>query len=190
MACSALPERLARLQPAVEAGARDLRAGLDEAPAQRALLDDLDVGVDAADVGQVDVEAREVGEAAHRVERRLLLQPRLQRAQVHRRADLLQVEHGAVDALVALEVEVGVHQPAGHLGQGPRLEQDAGEHGPLGLLAVGQRARGLQRFENGHGAAGSLAGTQAGQDCKGSALKRLSTEIIYQRPYNWTQWKN
>ena len=73
----------------------DVAADVDQPPAHRALLDDLDVGVEPAEVGQVDVEAGEVGEAADRLERALLLELRLQRAQVDRRPGLLQLEHRA-----------------------------------------------------------------------------------------------
>ncbi len=168
-----LAERLVGLEAAVERRAGDVAAGLDEPAAQRALLDDLDVGVDAAEVGQVDVEAGEVGEAADGVDLRLLLQPRLERAQVDVGARRLQVEHGAVDALVALEVEVALDEPGGDGGEHLRLEQDAGEHRPLGLLAVRQRARGLQGVENGHGAAGSLAGAQAAAKARKTLLSNV-----------------
>ena len=145
-----LAQRLVGFEAAVERRAGDVAARLDEPAAERALFDDLDVGVDAAEVGQVDVEAGEVGEAADGVELRLLLQPSLQGAQVDLGAGTLKIDHRPVDALVALEVEVALHQARGHRRQHLRLEQDAGEHRPLGLVAVGQRPGRLQSFENRH----------------------------------------
>ncbi len=127
---------------AVEAGAHDLGAAAEEPAAQGTLLDDLDVALDPAEVGQVEVEAGEKGQAAHLLEAPGGLEARLQGAQVDRIAGLLQVEHGAVEELVALEVEVGGVQAAGHGGQRPRLEQHGGEHGALGFRAVRQRPRG------------------------------------------------
>jgi hypothetical protein len=143
-------ERLAGLEAAVEGGAGDVAARLDEPSPERPLLDDLDVGLDAPEVGQVDVEAREVGEAADAVEQALLLEPRLQRAQVDGRRHRLQVEHRAVDPLVPLEVEIAVDEPGGDGRQHLRLEQDAGEHRALRLFAVGKGSRGLERLEEGH----------------------------------------
>ena len=97
MACSARPSACCGVEPAVQAVAVISAAGLDQPPAQRALLDDLDVGVDPAEVGQVDVEGGEVGEAAHRLERLPLLELRLQRAQVDLDLASWQVEHRLVE---------------------------------------------------------------------------------------------
>ena len=80
-------ERLLGVDPAVEAVAGDVAADVDQPPPDRALLDDLDVVLEAAEVGEVDVEAREVGEAAGALERRLLLELRLHGAQVDRDLD-------------------------------------------------------------------------------------------------------
>ncbi len=63
-------ERGRRVDAAVEAVGGDPPAGVDQPAADRALLDDLDVGLEAAEVGQVDVEAGQVGEAAGRARAR------------------------------------------------------------------------------------------------------------------------
>ena len=78
-------ERLLRVDAAVEAVAGDIAADVDQPPPDRALLDDLDVVLEAPEVRQIDVEAGEVGEPAGALERRLLLELRLHGAQVDRR---------------------------------------------------------------------------------------------------------
>ncbi len=90
-------QRVRRVEAAVEAVARDLAADVDQPAPDRALLDDLDVVLEAAEIGQVGVEAGEVGESAGALDRSLLLEPRLQRPQVDRGVLVLQLEHRGVD---------------------------------------------------------------------------------------------
>ena len=76
------PEGGLGVEPAVQAVADDLARRLDEAPADGALLDDLDVGVDAPDVREVEVQAGQVGETTDGAELVLLLQLGLESTQV------------------------------------------------------------------------------------------------------------
>ena len=52
------------LQAAIESLGVDLRSGVEEAPPQSPFLDDLDVGVDPAEIGQIHLERGEVRNAA------------------------------------------------------------------------------------------------------------------------------
>ena len=97
---------LLRHQTAVEAIAGDGAARLDQAPADRALLDDLDVVLEPTEIRQLQVETRQIGHAADRVESVLLLESRLDRPQVDFGVGLLHLEHRAVDGAIALGVEV------------------------------------------------------------------------------------
>ncbi len=102
IACSACPSASCASRPP----SRQLRMicpdSLDQPPADRALLDDLDVGVDPPDVRQVEVEPGQVGEAADPLEL-----PRCSSCawRVRRSistCSLLEVEHRLVEDLVAL----------------------------------------------------------------------------------------
>ena len=58
IACSARPSAACASRPPSRQSRMICPRGWDQPPADRALLDDLDVGVDPPDVGQVEVEAR------------------------------------------------------------------------------------------------------------------------------------
>ncbi len=137
-----------RVEPAVEAVPGDVATDLDQAPPHRPLLDDLDVGLDPSEIGQIDVEGREVGEPAGLLQLRRLLQRRLQGADVGRDLLLLQVEHRLIDEPVALVVEVVDRQAGGNRRQQPRVEQRRGEHGALGLFALRQRRLGGEALDH------------------------------------------
>ncbi len=146
-------QRLLRDQPAVETVAGDGAAGLDQPPADRALLDDLDVGVEPPQIGQVDVERRRDRRAPPTPSRCLRLSSCA--CSVRRSTSVpgcLQVEHRLVDHAVALGVEILRRQPRRDRRDQARIEQHAGEHRTLGLLAVRDVLGRLQRFD--HDAAG------------------------------------
>src|SRR6185295_2031026 len=122
--------------------------GVDQPAADRALLDDLDVGVDPAEIRQVEVEARDVGDAAGLLELPLLLELRLHRPQVDADLLLLQLEHDPVEDLVPVPVEVLRPQAPGDRRQLRRVEHHPGEHGALGLLALRQGLRWAESVEH------------------------------------------
>src|SRR6185295_7666652 len=142
------PERGGGLEPAVQAVFDDPRRGVDQPAADRALLDDLDVGVDPAEIRQVEVEARDVGDAAGLLELPLLLELRLHRPQVDADLLLLELEHDPVEDLVPVAVEVLRPQAPGDRRQLRRVEHHPGEHGALGLLALRQGLRWAESFEH------------------------------------------
>ena len=143
-----LAQGLLRVETAVQAVARDVAADVDQPAPYRALLDDLDVRLEAPEVGQVDVEASHVADAPGILELVPVLELRLQRAQVDRRVVLLQLEHRRVETAMAVGEEVVGLQATGDGRQQTGIEQDGGEHGALGLFTVRQRLRRLEQIEH------------------------------------------
>ena len=140
IACSARPRAPVASRPPSRQSRMIRPRGLDQPPADRALLDDLDVGVDAAEVGQVEVEAGEVGEAADAVELPLLLELGLQGAQVDlgaaRPAGRASPGRGAGGARGRSPRRAAARRCVGSTRGSSRTR---GEHRPLRLLAVRQR---------------------------------------------------
>ena len=137
---------VSRLETAVERRPVDRRAGIDQAPAQGPFLDDLDVGVDPAEVGQIHLQRGQIRHPAGGVELASLLQPRLYRPEVDRAVRLLKREHRLVQQSMPLEVVV-LRLQAGRGGrQVPvGVEQNRGQHRALRLLAVRQTVCFLDR---------------------------------------------
>ncbi len=133
---------------AIQAVAGDVATDIDQPPPDGALLDDLDVVLEATEIRQVDVQAGEVRQAAGTLEGGLLLEFRLHGAQVDRDLVLLQLEHDAVDQPVALGVEVLRLEPPGDRGQQTRIEQHRRQHGALRFLALRHRFLGLEELEH------------------------------------------
>ena len=127
-------------QASVQAVAGDVAAGLNQPASHRAFFDDLDVAFEAAEIGKGQVEAGEIGHATDDVELVLLLERRLQRAQIDLRVGLLDLEHRAVDGAVALRVEILGRQSRREHGKTTGVEENPGQHCALGLLAVRKRA--------------------------------------------------
>ena len=132
-------QRFPGLQTTIECRLVDRRAGVDQAPAQSPLLDDLDVGVHPAEVGQIDLQRGEIGHPAGGFELVSLLQPCLHRAKVDRAVRLLESEHRLVQNSMPLGVVVlRLQADRGRRQVSISVEQDRGQDRALRLLAVRQ----------------------------------------------------
>ena len=67
-------QSLLGFQTTIETVPGDLAASLDQSPSYRTLLDDLDVGVQSPQVGQIQIEAGQIGNSPDRVQTILLLE--------------------------------------------------------------------------------------------------------------------
>ena len=122
--------------PAVHAIAGDRAASQDQLATDGTLLDQLGVGLDPAQVRQVQIEPDEVRQAAGDLERPLLFHLPLQSPHIDRRVAGLKREHAREEILMPLEVKVLGRHAARDQRQQVRLEQNSSEHRALGFLAV------------------------------------------------------
>ena len=90
--------------------------------------------------GTPSTQRRQVGGAAHRLERRLAHQLVLERHEVDRLAALGERRHRVEDAAVRVAVEVLPGQELGRGVEGLVVDQHRPEHGALGLVVVRERA--------------------------------------------------
>ena len=119
-----------------------LLGGGDEVAADAAVADDVGVFGEAAEVGQVEVEGGEVGDAADGVQGAGLVEVGLEGEGVGGGAGVGEVEEGLVEEAVALDVPVAGLEAGADLGEALGLEEEAAEDGALGFFAVRQGLRG------------------------------------------------
>jgi hypothetical protein len=134
--------------------------GGDQVAPDAPFADDLGVFVEAADVGQVEVESGEVGDASDGSEVSGLVEVGLESEEVGRGSGVGDVEEGLVEDAVPFEVPVAGLQSRADLGEVQGLEEEAAEDGALGLFAVGRGlgVSGLSRTSAGRMAAMSSVG--------------------------------
>jgi hypothetical protein len=119
-----------------EGCADDLPGAGDQVSADAPLPDDAGVFVEAAQIGQVEVESGQVRDAADRVEGAGLLEMSLEGEEVGGGAGVGEIEEGLVEAAVALAVPVAGFQAGADFGEARGLEEEGSEDGALGFFAV------------------------------------------------------
>src|SRR5437867_1486493 len=133
-------ERLARGRALVEAEGGDAPAGTDQLTFRARFLDQVAVVLDIGGGGDAALQFGEERLATNALEHTHLLQLRRQRQQVNRIGPVVQVQRGAVDLRVMVQIEVLRTEEVGHPDDRVAVEHQRTEYRRLGFEVVRRHA--------------------------------------------------